>query len=255
MTVRVGKKKRQASQGSGFAVLFTSLSIILLAFFILLNSMAVIDHNRKLAALGSLLGSFNILPGGKRVTSGDALLLPSSPMLPEQGLSALQELDAFTKINPLGGQVKLHLRDYGVVVSLTDSVLFSRGSVEVSPQAEEILERIAKVIHNFPRRVQVEGHTDDGPLPAGLASSHWELSGKQAVAVVRYLVERHGLEAKRFSAVGFGNLWPLVPNSSKENRAQNRRVEIVLRGNFQALHPKVIDVEGFRFPIREIWRW
>jgi chemotaxis protein MotB len=255
MTTRERKKKKQVGEGAGFAVLFTSLSIILLAFFILLNSMAVIDQNRKRLALGSLIGSFKILPGGKRFTKGEKLLMPSAPLLPEAGLNALEDLDAFANTQALTNQVSWYLRDYGVVVSLADSILFPWGSSEVSTEAKAVLERVAKVIRQFPKHVEVEGHTDNGPLPPGPYQSHWELSGIQAVNVVRYLVEKLELEPKRFAAVGFGALWPLEPNNSKENRAKNRRVEIVLRGNFQALHPKVIEVEGFLFPVQEIWRW
>lgn len=252
---RKKKSKDAPGGGSGFAVLFTSLSIIMLAFFILLNSMAVIDQQRKLAALGSLLGSFKILPGGKRVTKGDALILSSSPIVTEQGMMALQRLDTFAKANILGDQLRWYVRDYGVVVSLAESVLFEPNRVDISPKAKEVLGHVVQVIKHFPKRVQVEGHTDESSLPGGPYLSHWELSGMQAVKVVRYLVEQGGLEPKRFSALGFGSLWPQVPNTTDENRMLNRRVEIVLRGNFQALRPKVIEVGGFRFPVGEIWRW
>lgn len=63
------QKKGQSQGGSGQAgirVLTVALFIILLAFFIVLNSIAVIDESRTLAALGSLIGSFGILPGGDR---------------------------------------------------------------------------------------------------------------------------------------------------------------------------------------------
>ncbi len=217
--------------------------------------MAVIDQNRKLLALGSLIGSFKILPGGRRLSPGNSLVLPSAPFMDDETLMALQGLDAYLKTYPLGDQVKWFVRDYGVVVSLAASVLFPSGGTDISSESEEVLERIAKVIRRFPRRVQVEGHTDDGPMPPGPYRSSWELSGMQAVKVVRYFSERLNLEPMRFSAVGLGSLWPVVPNTTEENRAKNRRVEIVLRGNFQALQPKVIDVKGFRFPVKGLWRW
>lgn len=252
---RKKKDKGQSSDNAGFAVMFTSLSIIMLAFFILLNSMAVIDQNRKLLALGSLVGSFKILPGGKRFTEGDTLVLPSAPVVNDEAMTALQGLDAYVKTNPLGDQVEWSVRDYGVVVSLAGSILFPKGGTEVSPEAEELLRRIGKVIRHFPRRVQVEGHTDDDALSTGSYRSQWELSGMQAVSIVRYFSERLKLEPKRFSASGMGSQWPVVPNTTAENRAKNRRVEIVLRGNFQALQPKVIEIKGFKFPVKGIWRW
>jgi chemotaxis protein MotB len=253
----MARKERDqgGGEGAGFAVMFTSLSIIMLAFFILLNSMAVIDQNRKLQALGSLMGSFKILPGGKKFSKGDTMVLPSAPILEEQAMTALQGLDAYVKTHPLGDQVEWFTRDYGMVVSLAGSILFTKGGTDVSPEAEELLRHVGKIIQHFPRRVQVEGHTDDDPRTTGPYRSQWELSGMQAVSVVRYFTERLKLEPKRFSAAGMGSQWPVVLNTTAENRAKNRRVEIVLRGNFQALQPRVIDIKGFRFPVEGIWRW
>jgi chemotaxis protein MotB len=250
-----GKRKKKSEGAGGFAVMFTSLSIILLAFFILLNSLAVIDQNNKLLALASLIGTFKILPGGRRFAEGDTLVLPSAPFTNDETLMGLQGLDAYIKTNPLGDQMRWYLRDYGMVVSLASSVLFRKGSTDISPEAEEALQKVAKVISNFSLKVQVEGHTDKGSSSPGQYRSQWELSGMQAVKVVRHFTERLGLEPERFSAVGLGSFWPVVPNTTAENRKKNRRVEIVLRGNLKALQPKVIDVKGFRFPVKGIWRW
>ena len=250
------KRKRRGGEdengGDSFTVLFTSLGIIMLAFFILLNSMAVLDNNRKLLALGSLTGTFNILPGGRRFTKGDTLLGPSSPILNKEGEEALDLLTAYLSARSLNDQVKWYARDNGVVLTITHNILFPSGSTEIPSEAQDLLERVAHVIRHFPNRVQVEGHTDIGPLPSGADKSTWKVSGLQAVRVVRYLTEKLGLDPRRFSALNFGPNHPLVANTSPENRARNRRVDIVLRGNFQALKSKVIDVKGFLFPVKGV---
>ena len=76
----MARNKKKGDGGSNsFIVLFTSLSVILLAFFILLNSMATIDSERVRKALGSLVGGFGILPGGFVLDSMKGPLFFSTP--------------------------------------------------------------------------------------------------------------------------------------------------------------------------------
>ncbi|WP_373808016.1 OmpA/MotB family protein, partial [Jeotgalibaca porci] len=73
-----------------------------------------------------------------------------------------------------------------------------------------------------------EGHTDDIPNAYGQYPTNWELSVGRAVSVLRYLNENEHVDARRLSAVGYGENQPLAPNNSEENRARNRRVNIVV---------------------------
>ena len=74
----------------------------------------------------------------------------------------------------------------------------------------------------------IEGYTDDVPMASGVYDTNWELSTARAVSVVRYLVEEENIDPNRLSAVGYGEYRPIVPNDSVENRAKNRRVNILI---------------------------
>jgi chemotaxis protein MotB len=81
------------------------------------------------------------------------------------------------------------------------------------------------------RLIRVEGHTDNVEIGPSLKSrypSNWELAKARANGVVRYLVEKGGLDSARLSAVGYGDSKPAVTNASEEGRTKNRRVEILL---------------------------
>jgi len=74
----------------------------------------------------------------------------------------------------------------------------------------------------------VEGNTDNVPISTPQYPTNWELSTARAIGVARYLVEKDGLDPTRVSVAGYGEFRPRVPNTTDENRQQNRRVDIVL---------------------------
>ncbi|MFB6355679.1 MAG: OmpA family protein [bacterium] len=117
-----------------------------------------------------------------------------------------------------------------VIVSLDSKILFPLGEATLKPKARETLNKIASILKKYPeRRVVVEGHTDTVPVhPESHYEDNWLLSAARAVSVVRYLTETHSLPPKRFTAAGYGEHKPLKPNTTKQNRQLNRRVEIVL---------------------------
>ena len=74
----------------------------------------------------------------------------------------------------------------------------------------------------------VQGHTDNVPISSARYNSNWELSTARAVSVVKYFIEVKGLDPTRFSATGYGEYQPLLDNTTPENRAINRRVDILI---------------------------
>lgn len=116
-----------------------------------------------------------------------------------------------------------------VVMTLGAEILFELGDYKLKPEARRKLDRLAEVIGSHEDRpVVVEGHSCTVPvIPESRFPNNRLLSAARAVSVTEYLTEEHGLSAKRFFAGGYGQHDPVVPNTSPENRAQNRRVEIV----------------------------
>lgn len=134
--------------------------------------------------------------------------------------------------------------DKGVVyIDISDKMLFKTGKYEVTPQAKEVLGKVALVLKNQPNiEFMVEGHTDNVPFKSGVLLDNWDLSVKRATAVVRILQNQYGLDPRKMAAAGRGEYNPLMDNSSADNRAVNRRTRIVilplLDQFFQLLEPK-----------------
>lgn len=104
--------------------------------------------------------------------------------------------------------------------------LFSSGSAEVNSLSRALLSAVGQALTQIPGRVLVTGHTDDVPSRSLRFPSNWHLSKSRAEAVATLLSA--AIPANRLVAEPRADSDPLVPNSSPQNRATNRRVEITL---------------------------
>lgn len=105
------------------------------------------------------------------------------------------------------------------------SLRFPSGSARLDDQARALLSRLESAIDIFPRcQVRVEGHTDSSGRP----QLNQTLSQKRAKAVADYLVETTGIQEFRVQAAGYGDSRPVTSNRTREGRAQNRRIDVVI---------------------------
>ena len=115
-----------------------------------------------------------------------------------------------------------------IKVSASDSLFFDLGKADIKPDGIEFLRNFADVIKNAKSHIQIEGHTDSFPIHSSAFPTNWELSAIRAVNIARFLIEETGMEPERFTVVGHSLYRPAVPNSTSENKAKNRRVEIFI---------------------------
>lgn len=116
-----------------------------------------------------------------------------------------------------------------VYISLSDNMLYRSGSYEISDDAAQTLEKIAKIIMDYSDYdVLIEGNTDDVPISRENIRNNWDLSCLRASSVVQYLQNNLGVDPKRLTAGGRGEYNPLVSNDSLEGRSRNRRTQIII---------------------------
>ena len=208
---------------------YADLITLLLAFFIVMYSMSKVDA-KKFGAMSTALN--RILSGGGLLLKGDqgTTIAPKQSYVPvESGETKLVMADLITELRDhnLISKVKIRHDPRGVVLSLSEKVLFPSGSAELSDSARILLDTLSVFMSRLPNEVRVEGHTDNVPI-RGRYSSNWELSTSRATSVVRYMVEQHLLPPYQLSAAGYSEFRPVAPNDSPENRTQNRRVDLVI---------------------------
>lgn len=125
--------------------------------------------------------------------------------------------------------VTVEVRKGVVYISISDKLLFKSGSSEVSPRAEAVLAKIARVLNDHKElEILVEGHTDNVPISTPVMKDNWDLSVARATSVVRTLQTKYGIAPNRMVAGGRGEFAPKVSNQSADGRAANRRTEIIV---------------------------
>ncbi len=116
-----------------------------------------------------------------------------------------------------------------VFINLSDNVLFKKGSSDLSARANEVLAKIARIVESRPElEVMVEGYTDSDAIKNACNKDNWDLSVHRATSVVRLLQSEFKIDPNRLIAAGRGEYNQLVPNTSPENKATNRRTRIIL---------------------------
>ncbi len=130
-------------------------------------------------------------------------------------------------------QVSIRMSDGGLVIMLSDNILFDSGKAELKKQAFPILDKVTAIIkREVPdKNIGIGGHTDNVPITYSDWESNWELSAARATNVLYYL-EKKGIPAKRLSATGYGEYRPIASNDDPDGRARNRRVEIAILPEF-----------------------
>jgi chemotaxis protein MotB len=116
----------------------------------------------------------------------------------------------------------------GIVVSLQEVGFYESGSSTIRASSQGAIDRLAAVLEPLGESLRVEGHTDNVPIHNSRFDSNWELSTARASDLIKLLIVHYHFDASRLSAAGFAEYHPVAPNDTPENRARNRRVDIVV---------------------------
>jgi chemotaxis protein MotB len=134
------------------------------------------------------------------------------------------------------GKLRVKIVEGRMVVELATDILFPSGSALLSKDGKAAIVEVAGVLKDIAdRRFQVEGHTDDVPIKGhALYATNWELAAARAINVVKALIEGQ-MPPERLSAASYSQFKPTQANDTKEGKAANRRIEIVLVPDLSSL--------------------
>ncbi len=126
--------------------------------------------------------------------------------------------------------LKVETRDDKVLISLEEKLLFKPGSWTVSEKGIEALKKVANVMEKNPDFcISVEGHTDNLAYNGnGQVKDNWDLSVMRATAIAKIILSNTKIDPNRITVSGHADRSPVCPNNTAENRARNRRAEIIL---------------------------
>jgi chemotaxis protein MotB len=262
------KKKLICEEIPLWMVTFADCMTLMLTFFILLVSMATIDQRRKLVALGSIIGTFGFNKASYEVYSKKDTKKTVEPGPIDTGdLEPLQAL----KWENVDDDINFSSSRFVQILSINASLLFGPDGYTLSPEGRATLDRFMPLLSQVKYPLLLAGHTsdlrdelrldyqpgDDSENP----DLSWKLSLNRTLAIYRYLLD-NGMSPDMLRMEGFGKYRPHYPPDTPENRARNRRVDIVLDKRSGRLGDRIVEalpaeperrdtmsVDGFEFDV------
>lgn len=163
-------------------------------------------------------------PGITHPSNYSINITPPSPMAVLQA-----KLQAALARQGLASDAQITRNTQGVTVRiLSDKVFFATGSAQLGPVGNRVVDTVGSIIAGLPNYVSVQGYTDNQPIIGGPYTSNFELSAVRAISVVERLVRVDHFDPARISGTGYGSERPIVPNSTPQGQAANRRVDVVI---------------------------
>lgn len=126
------------------------------------------------------------------------------------------------------GMLEVDTEGQRIVIRIRERGSFPSGAAILMNDFQPVLARIGAVLSTTQGKIIIAGHTDDIPIATARFRSNWELAASRAVSVVEHLTRITDIAAERFMIESYAETVPLVANDSAEDRARNRRVEIVI---------------------------
>jgi chemotaxis protein MotB len=255
----VSRKKGKAAAGSpGWIVTFADLMSLMLTFFVLLLSMSTTDVVKYKQALNSIRRAFadpmnGYLTGTAAIIGEKGMVdIPKPDVAPEEETVEPTDLPPIVKptkpsqkvidateqlFRQLQGELKKEISEESIelnkyedkiVIRFEELISFDLASAQLQGNFLPILDRVSQILNDIDCSILVVGHTDDIPITTARFRSNWDLSAARAASVVQRMINVSNLPSSHVIAAGRADSVPLVPNNTPENRAKNRRVEIVV---------------------------
>jgi chemotaxis protein MotB len=224
------RKKISRPSNAKWLTTFNDLITLMMVFFVLVFAMSKGDMEKIKQFRSAIMQGFGALE--KKSEGSVGLIETTRPSVmsgekfrkeavPESMRNMIEKIDSLP-------EVETENAEKGMVIRIAGNIFFDSGRSVINPGGLLLLEKIGSLISQLPNRVRIEGHTDNVPIATEAFPSNWDLSAARAVNIVKFLSDRMNIYPRRLSAVGYGESRPIKTNDTSENRALNRRVEIVL---------------------------
>ena len=221
-------------------VSYADFITLLMVFFVIMYSIAQVDKRKYQVVAESLRRAFGGEPEavvspdinqsgvGASESAPSPVNIDSFPPRPPDTLDVVTDIGAVLAGSGLSGEVAVNNNAEGVLISISEQLLFQPGSADIQPSAKAVLDQLAAMLKNIPNDVRIVAHTDPVAPVNPRFPTNWDLSTARAVNIVRYFVEYGGIEPARLTAAGQAEYHPIFPNDTPEHMAFNRRADIVI---------------------------
>lgn len=233
----------EAENDERWLITYADMITLLMVFFIVLFSMANTDLKKFAAVSKSMSKAFNVIAfessgafggsmvgessGGSASGEADPAVIPRTQQQ-KDFMAVTAELTEYATQANLASDISVNATMEGMIISLSNRLIFESGSAELKSDAQEALHKVAEVLREIKNPVRIVGHTDDTPTNDARYPTNWELSVARSVAIVRFLIEKEQFAPEQLLAAGKAEFDPIDPNITVEGRMRNRRADIII---------------------------
>lgn len=232
----MGKRKKKSEPGNNWMDTYGDMVTLLLCFFVLLYSISSVDQAKWI----QVIKSFN--PDAEEVSQIVTDPVPNGDEEVPGGIDTdgdeqmfdelYQKLKESVEKNGLNGQVELFKGDGYTFVTFRDQVFFDGDSSVIKPEGKAVLDQFAQALSSAKdsiQEIQVLGHTTQADVSRqNTVEFDRVLSAERSARVAAYLQEKSMVDPQKLVSVGYGQFRPIAPFDTEENRAKNRRVELLI---------------------------
>ena len=225
-------KKRGGGGGANWMDTYGDMVTLLLCFFVMLYSMSQMDQSKWIALVQALNPSANI----SGTTTEEP---PEGSVVRQEQINAdienlYQAMTEFVERENLASQISVTRGSGYVFISFDDTVFFDGDSYVLRDDGKEVLDQVAQFIGSVSEsidEIRVLGHTAQARAdqPNSVEADRF-LSSNRAAVVTIYLQEKNIVDPARLVSVGYGQWRPVSGNDTPDERAKNRRVELLVTG-------------------------
>jgi len=232
----------EESEGGGerWLVSYSDFITLLMVLFVVLYSMGQVDVQKYKELAQSMRTAFSVGAAAKVVDTqinqnsgalqtgqSNPIVIPGIPQSPPKSQEVASQLTQMLSSKGLGQEVSVQTSIDGVLISLSEKLVFAPGTTNLSPDAVPVLKTISDMVKTMTNNIRLVGHTDNSQPTDPKYSNNWDLSFGRAMVVANDMVQ-NGIGPERLLVAGQGSYNPIFPNDTSEHRQLNGRVDIII---------------------------
>lgn len=221
-------------------VSYADFITLLMVLFVILYSMGQVNVEKYRRLADSMRMAFTVggpsqvvdsqinqAGGNSEDGTSQPIVIPGIPEGPTQSEEVAGQLTSMLASQNLGNEVSVQTNIEGILISLSEKLIFAESQTDLPPDAIQVLNTIVEMLRPIDNKIKLVGHTNNIPSNNPLYPTNWQLSLARATSVANYLINA-GIPPERIIICGQGEYAPIFPNDTDEHRALNARVEIII---------------------------
>jgi len=247
------KEEHEEHHDERWLVSYADFITLLMVLFVVLYSMGQVNVEKYKQLAESMRTAFStggaaevvdsqISQAGGTSEDGSSkpIVIPGIPEGPTQSEEVAGQLTSMLSSQNLGNQVSVQTNIEGVLISLSERLVFKNDQTELMPETMEVLNTIVEMMRPISNKIRLVGHTNNTPPTNPLYPTNWELSLARATSVAKYLINS-GIPPERLIVSGQGEYAPVFPNDTEQHKEMNARVEIII---IYKVDSNIIDINS-----------